>query len=121
MFSCDICDYQCKQKGNLKQHKQNKHDIDVKWKKCDLCDYQCKQLNGLLQHKKNKHSKNLNNINWKYKKKYKYKKSKYYFIGEKEAYQRLSLAISQDLRFQKINNPIPLNDDITGLIGNFIV
>jgi len=119
MFFCNICDYQSKQKANLIQHKRNKHDINIIWYNCDMCDYKCKQLNSLKTHKQNKHSPSIDNINWKYKKKYKYEKSKYYFKGEKQAYQKLSLIISLDPRFQESSNLI-LNDDIIELIGSNI-
>ena len=145
-YKCDICDYQCKQSSALKKHKQYIHDIDVKWIKCDLCDYQCKENYPLKVHKQNKHGiifklpnivscdicnyqcestnlkkhkqyiHNIDIFNWKYKKKYKYEKSKYCFIGEKGSYQRLALAISQDLRFQK-SNVLILSDDIVELIA----
>ena len=118
-YNCDMCDYKCKQSSALKSHKQNKHDIDVKWFECDMCDYKCKQLNSLKSHKQNKHSPNIDNINWKYKKKYKYEKSKYHFKGEKQAYQKLSLVISLDPRFQESSNLI-LSDDIVELIGTKI-
>ena len=86
------------------------------WFFCDMCDYKFKQASALKTHKQNKHSPNIDNINWKYKKKYKYEKSQYYFLGEKQAYQKLSLAISQDPRFQT-NKDLILNNDIIELIG----
>ena len=117
-IKCDLCDYQCKENYSLKVHKQNKHNIDVKWYNCTLCGYKCKQKQSLKTHEQNKHDcdKKVDIFNWKYKKKYKYEKSKYCFIGEKGSYQRLALAISQDLRFQK-SHALILSDDIVELIA----
>jgi len=117
-IKCDLCDYQCKGNYSLKVHKQNKHNIDVKWYNCTLCGYKCKQKQSLKTHEQNKHDcdKKVDIFNWKYKKKYKYEKSKYCFIGEKGSYQRLALAISQDLRFQK-SHALILSDDIVELIA----
>ena len=46
-----ICGYTTKQKGNLKQHKTNKHNIGIIWWYCDLCDHQCKQSSALKTYK----------------------------------------------------------------------
>ena len=57
---CSICDYRCKQKGNLKRHLAHVHNVDVKWHHCDYCDYQCKQKGGLKQHLANVHNVDVN-------------------------------------------------------------
>ena len=41
-FSCNMCGYKCKQRSHLKTHLAHVHDIDVQWFSCDKCDYKCK-------------------------------------------------------------------------------
>ena len=53
---CDLCSYKCKERGNLKKHKQLKHNIDVVWHRCDLCSYKCKLKGHLKQHKADAHN-----------------------------------------------------------------
>jgi len=50
-FMCDQCEYKSKQSVTLKQHKANMHGIDVKWVKCDQCNYKCKVVASLKKHK----------------------------------------------------------------------
>jgi hypothetical protein len=40
-FACNICDYRCLSKSNLKQHIEYVH-ADKKQFKCDICNYKCK-------------------------------------------------------------------------------
>ena len=51
------CDYKAKEKGGLKQHKANVHDMDVVWHFCEEpdCDYKAKQKGDLKQHEVNVH------------------------------------------------------------------
>ena len=62
-YYCDIenCQYKAKQKGHLKLHKANIHNIDVTWYHCDIedCEYKAKQKRNLKQHKENIHKKNI--------------------------------------------------------------
>ena len=55
-FHCDQvgCNYKCKQKTTLKQHKENIHDIGVIWFYCDQdgCNYKCKQKGNLKKHRR---------------------------------------------------------------------
>ena len=49
-YSCDMCEYKSIQRGNLKRHLANKHNINVKWFSCDKCEYKCKERSNLKQH-----------------------------------------------------------------------
>ena len=49
-FECGLCDSKFKQKGSLKQHMQNVHDVGVVWKECGLCDSKFKQTGNLKRH-----------------------------------------------------------------------
>jgi hypothetical protein len=46
------CEFKCKQKGNLKRHLAEIHDIDVKWFHCEMeeCEFKCKQKGDLKRH-----------------------------------------------------------------------
>ena len=52
---CDIsgCTFSCKKPSLLKQHKQIKHGIDVKWNYCDQkgCKYKCIRKSDMKLHK----------------------------------------------------------------------
>ncbi len=56
---CDVdgCDYKAKYKSWISRHKQEKHNIGVKWVYCEIegCHYRCKKNNLLKMHKANKH------------------------------------------------------------------
>ena len=58
MFECEICGYETKQKGNLKQHRMNKHNLDVIWWECFTtgCGFKTKSKSSLKRHINNKHS-----------------------------------------------------------------
>ena len=57
LYHCDLCDYKCKTKCNLKRHKASVHDIDVTWHYCDQpnCDKKFKQTGHLKDHKASVH------------------------------------------------------------------
>jgi uncharacterized C2H2 Zn-finger protein len=55
LHSCDRCDKSFKQKGSLKRHKADVHDIGVVLHSCDRCDMSFKQITTLKQHKANVH------------------------------------------------------------------
>ena len=59
-FSCDICEYKCKRRGNLKQHLAQKHNINVKWFSCNICKYKCKLRSHLKTHLAHVHDVNVN-------------------------------------------------------------
>ena len=54
-FECDMCDFRCKQKGNLDRHKMQIH-INERPFKCNECDYASKTRSSLQQHIRGKHS-----------------------------------------------------------------
>ena len=56
MFQCELCDYKCATKGNLKQHIKQVHD-KIKVFECDKCAYKCVQKDTLKRHIKNTHNK----------------------------------------------------------------
>ena len=51
------CEYKTKQKGGVKAHKRDKHDIGLIWYHCDIegCTYRGKQRSSVKSHKKYKH------------------------------------------------------------------
>ena len=49
-FSCDMCKYKCKHRGNLKRHLAQKHHINVKWFACNICKFKCKLCINLKRH-----------------------------------------------------------------------
>jgi len=53
MISCDQCDYHTPFKGNLKKHKEAKHD-GIKYP-CDKCDYAATQKQSLMVHMRKMH------------------------------------------------------------------
>ena len=50
-FKCDICDYSCSQKGNMKKHAESVHERKKSFK-CDICDYSCSQKGTMKKHEK---------------------------------------------------------------------
>ena len=54
---CDVpnCPYQTKRPGNIKQHKRDVHNIDVRWYRCDMCPYKAKQSSHLKIHRRDVH------------------------------------------------------------------
>jgi ssDNA-binding Zn-finger/Zn-ribbon topoisomerase 1 len=52
------CDFRTKETGTLKQHKANKHDMNVVWHLCNQpdCDFKAKHASDLRQHEANKHN-----------------------------------------------------------------
>ena len=60
-FSCSQCTYQGDNMMRLKQHKQDKHLLNVNVNyPCDLCDHNTKSIKELREHKQAKHIKVLN-------------------------------------------------------------
>ena len=58
LLSCDMCDYTCCGKQNLRSHKKYIHSIDVTYYNCPECKKKFKQKSHLTRHMKAKH-KNL--------------------------------------------------------------
>ena len=54
--SCNICEYKCKYRSDLKRHLAHVHDIDVEWYSCDMCKYKCKTRGQLKSHRAHKHN-----------------------------------------------------------------
>lgn len=52
-YSCDICTYKARRKGDLKWHKESNHK-GVRYT-CDRCDYMVSQLGTLKRHKESIH------------------------------------------------------------------
>ena len=48
-FRCDICDYSCSQKGNMKTHVASVHVVKKPFK-CDICDYSFSLKNIMKRH-----------------------------------------------------------------------
>ena len=40
IFKCEVCDYSCSQKGDLKKHVISVHEGKKPFK-CEVCDYSC--------------------------------------------------------------------------------
>ena len=55
MHKCNLCEYKSKYSTDVKRHKSNIHNINVKWHKCNLCEYKTKNNSDLLRHKRNLH------------------------------------------------------------------
>lgn len=56
---CEFCDYKTNNSSHMKQHKADKHDIDVVWYYCDHCEYKCKRVGSLKTHKAFTHDINV--------------------------------------------------------------
>ena len=54
-FPCDLCNYLARDNAGLREHKQNKHNIDIEWKQCDLGEKQFKQVSSLKKHRSEVH------------------------------------------------------------------
>ena len=52
-YDCNQCDYKATTQGNLRKHKQSKHE-GVKYY-CNQCDYKATQQRRLRSHKQSKH------------------------------------------------------------------
>ena len=48
-FNCDICNYRCSQKGDMKTHVASVHEGKKPFK-CDICDYSCSQKGNMTRH-----------------------------------------------------------------------
>ena len=48
-FRCDICDYSCSQKSNMKTHVASVHE-EKKPFKCNICEYGCSTKSILNKH-----------------------------------------------------------------------
>ena len=46
---CELCDYTCSLKSNLKRHILSVHEGNKPFK-CDICDYSCSQKSSMNQH-----------------------------------------------------------------------
>ena len=53
-FKCDICDYRCSRKGNMKTHVALVHEGKKPFK-CDICDYSCLLKNSMKTHVESVH------------------------------------------------------------------
>ena len=53
-FKCDICEYNCSNRSNLKRHVASVHE-ENKHFKCDFCNYTCSQKSDLKKHVKSVH------------------------------------------------------------------
>ena len=51
VFSCDNCEYTCKNKKILKKHSNTKHQANI----CNMCNAKCKTAMELIQHKEKNH------------------------------------------------------------------
>ena len=49
--SCDMCERKFKEANNLKRHRANVHDIDVRWHSCDMCEQTFKYAGHLKRHR----------------------------------------------------------------------
>jgi uncharacterized Zn-finger protein len=60
-LSCNLCEYKTNLSANLKRHKAQIHDIDVKWFYCDIddCEFKCKSNSELKTHKAYSHNINV--------------------------------------------------------------
>uniref|UniRef100_A0A8D8M5H6 Protein hunchback n=2 Tax=Cacopsylla melanoneura TaxID=428564 RepID=A0A8D8M5H6_9HEMI len=47
-YQCELCDYTCKQSGNLKAH-MVVHTEERPYQ-CEICEYTCKQSSSLRKH-----------------------------------------------------------------------
>jgi hypothetical protein len=56
MFKCDKCEYETKNKHDLKRHIKSIHD-KIKDFKCNKCEYKCSNNNDLKEHTKRIHDK----------------------------------------------------------------
>ena len=48
-IKCDICDYKCSQKGNMKTHISMVHEGKKPFK-CHICDYSCSLKHHIKSH-----------------------------------------------------------------------
>ena len=59
-FKCDICNYSCSDKTNLKRHSESVHVYTHEGKKqfkCDICDFRCSHKHHLKRHIESVHEK----------------------------------------------------------------
>ena len=49
------CEYKCKCASDLKRHRADVHDINVRWHACDMCEYKSKRAVHLKQHRAKRH------------------------------------------------------------------
>jgi len=64
-FVCEICGFSCTTKGNLTQHKWNRHNVgNGKWYSCDKCGHKTKTNSTLKSHMWHSHDINTGNFRW---------------------------------------------------------
>lgn len=58
IYECEYqgCNYTSNKKWNLKRHKVNIHNENIKWKICSICKRKFKQYDDLKRHKRRMHN-----------------------------------------------------------------